>query len=149
MIVSGRQQRDPAIHMYPFSLKFPSHLGCHITLSRPIWVAEGTFLFWGLRESLKDQSSSLVYKVVNSHQILRLPGKILNCLNWQENIVDTLDYHPLPPSHPHSLQKCQGGQVSLSPADPTTINHTLQDSSELGWMFCLQDPFEYAHPSPN
>ena len=36
MIVSGKQWRDSAIyiHMYPFSPKLPSHLGCYVTLSR-------------------------------------------------------------------------------------------------------------------
>ena len=46
------------------------------------------------------------------------------------------------------LQKCQGGQVSLSPADPNNYQFTqCKMPSELGWVFCLQDPFEYAHPS--
>ena len=36
VIISGRHQRDSAIHvyMYPFSPKLPSHPGCHITLNR-------------------------------------------------------------------------------------------------------------------
>ena len=42
VIVSSGQQRDPAIVcMYPFSLKLPSHPGCHITLRRVPCAIQG------------------------------------------------------------------------------------------------------------
>ena len=139
---------QPYIYMYPFSPKLPSHLGCYITLSRPIWVAEGIFLFWWLCESLKDQSSSLVYKVANTHQILQLPGEILNCLNWQENIMDTLDYHPLPPSHStFNYRNVKVVKYLFPQLIPTTINlYTARFHQSWAGCFVFRTPLNMLIP---
>lgn len=77
----------------------------HVFVSVPLEIdlhfqSEDIFLFWCICESLKGRSSLPVYKVVNLHRTLPLPGAIENCLNWQENMVDPLDcHHPPTPSH--------------------------------------------------
>ena len=64
-------------------------------------------------ELLNKVSFSLVHKVVNSHQILHLPGETVPYLKGQENVADRLGYPT--PLHTQS-RECQDGQIPLSPA---------------------------------
>ena len=63
VIVSDEQQgTQPYIHIYPFSVKLPSHPGCHTTSSRVPWA---TVLPIPLQERIRANTRSILYVICN------------------------------------------------------------------------------------